>query len=347
MLLLLALPTACAKQPAVEEPIAISFSASMSEDLPSTRAANEIDGNATLQSAGFGVFASYTGLHKYAESSVTPDYMFNQQVRYNSGHWEYEPIKYWPSGEGEITANPDPVNPHHVSFFAYAPFSDGSNACVPSFLRVGELGDPWILYRLANDPANQVDLLYTPPLMDQTRPSVGSRLAFSFRHALSCVGDTVTVAVGENLRDVLLSEISAGTSERVRVVLQEVKVKYSLTAKGRLNLWNEGQANWTALINEDVLTIRTQTLLNGSTTIWDTDNGGTSTPWAAVGNGIFCIPVEASGYPQKAEVDITFVISRTQGGSVIDAVRQVSSEIKLNTYLKEGETTDLNFTLNN
>lgn len=346
ILLLLALPVACTKQPAAEEPIAIGFSASLSDDLPLTRAAGEIDGDAALRAAGFGVFACYTGLHTYAESSVTPDFMFNQHVHYSGGHWEYEPVKYWPAGEGEITQEPDPANPHHVSFFAYAPYSDGSRACIPSFIRVGEMGDPWLLYRLADDPAEQVDLLYATPLLDQTRPSIGARLNFSFRHALACVGEKVSVALGDDLRAALLGEVTAGTIESARVVLQSVKVTYTLTAKGRLNLWNRGQANWTALTSEDVVTTRSQTLLSGgSAQIW-TSAGDASSPWEVGDKGIFCVPVEAPGYPQKAVVDITFIIYRTQGGQTAGTERQVSSEVQLKTYLSEGKTTDLNIKLN-
>ncbi|MBQ9660456.1 MAG: hypothetical protein IJV37_04230, partial [Bacteroidales bacterium] len=125
-----ALGSGCARMTALQEPepVAIAFSVSAGDYL-ATRAEGEIPTDEVLRAgSGFGVFACYTGAHKYSESSVSPDFMYNQKVTYNPGipAWEYSPVKYWPNGEGEPVGETG-ENPHYVSFFAYAPYSDGTS----------------------------------------------------------------------------------------------------------------------------------------------------------------------------------------------------------------------------
>ena len=68
-----------------------------------------------IKKQGFGVFGCYTGALVYESSTVTPDFMYNQQVNGEKVGteyvWSYNPVKYWPN-EGK------------VSFFAYAPYVD-------------------------------------------------------------------------------------------------------------------------------------------------------------------------------------------------------------------------------
>lgn len=308
-----------------ENLVPIAFSAVVSGDMPLTRAAHEIGDDATLQANGFGVFACYTGLHKYSESDANASFMYDQKVEWSAAnsHWVYEPLKYWPNGEGEATSVTG-ENPHYVSFFAYAPYSDGSNACIPSYILEQEKGDPWILYRLSEDPANQVDLLYAVPLLDQTKPQIGEKLEFTFKHALACVGDTVRVR----------NSIS-GTGFEVR--LKEVRVDYTLTAKARMVLWNRGAANWSVVQSEDVVTTRSVTLLSG---------GNASLPASFEGNGVFCIPAEASGYPQKATIHVTYLVDYSDP-SIPTVERSASTELLLKGLLQEGKKTDIIVNLTN
>lgn len=69
--------------------------------------------------AGFGVFAYYTDGEDYASANTFPNFMYNQQVTYQSGAWKYEPVKYWPNEYGQ-SAISDDVD--RVSFFSYAPW---------------------------------------------------------------------------------------------------------------------------------------------------------------------------------------------------------------------------------
>lgn len=286
-----------------EKMVPISFSAVVSDGI-ATRATGMIGDDASLQSGGFGVFGCYTGLHNYSESDANSSFMYNQELEWVSGdaHWEYNPVKYWPGEEG-----------HKVSFFAYAPYSEcDGTGCIPSCVRYQETADPWVMYRIAEDPAQQVDLLYATPLLDQTKMAVNERLEFTFKHALACVGDNVTIS-----------------TSATGVTLKEVSIDYTLTAKGRLVLWNRGSANWTPIQSEDVVTVRSVSLLTG---------GHEPLPKTFTGQGLFCIPAEAAGYPQKATIHVTYVVNNVE--------HTATSELMLKGLLQEGKTLDINITLN-
>ena len=286
-----------------EKMVPISFSAAVSDGI-ATRATGMIGDDASLQAGGFGVFGCYTGLHNYSESDANSSFMYNQKLEWVSGdaHWEYNPVKYWPGEEG-----------HKVSFFAYAPYSEcDGTGCIPSCVRYQETADPWVMYRIAEDPAQQVDLLYATPLLDQTKMAVNERLEFTFKHALACVGDNVTIS-----------------TSATGVTLKEVSIDYTLTAKGRLVLWNRGSANWTPIQSEDVVTVRSVSLLTA---------GNEPLPKTFSGQGLFCIPAEAAGYPQKATIHVTYVVNNVE--------HTATSELMLKGLLQEGKTLDINITLN-
>ena len=286
-----------------EKMVPISFSAAVSDGI-ATRATGMIGDDASLQAGGFGVFGCYTGLHNYSESDANSSFMYNQELEWVSGdaHWEYNPVKYWPGEEG-----------HKVSFFAYAPYSECNGAgCIPACVRYQETADPWVMYRIAENPDDQVDLLYATPLLDQTKMAVNERLEFTFKHALACVGDNVTIS-----------------TSATGVTLKEVSIDYTLTAKGRLVLWNRGSANWTPIQSEDVVTVRSVSLLTG---------GHEPLPKTFSGQGLFCIPAEAAGYPQKATIHVTYVVNNVE--------HTATSELMLKGLLQEGKTLDINITLN-
>lgn len=286
-----------------EKMVPISFSAAVSDGI-ATRATGMIGDDASLQAGGFGVFGCYTGLHNYSESDANSSFMYNQELEWVSGdaHWEYNPVKYWPGEEG-----------HKVSFFAYAPYSEcDGTGCIPSCVRYQETADPWVMYRIAEDPAQQVDLLYATPLLDQTKMAVNERLEFTFKHALACVGENVTIS-----------------TSATGVTLKEVSIDYTLTAKGRLVLWNRGSANWTPIQSEDVVTVRSVSLLTG---------GHEPLPKTFSGQGLFCIPAEAAGYPQKATIHVTYTLNSVE--------HSATSVLLLKGLLQEGKTLDLSINLN-
>ena len=150
----------------------------------------------SLHDTGFGIFACYTGQHKLDVSTVTCDFMYNQQINYVGTQWTYTPVKYWPVQEQGKNAD-------YISFFAYGPYAGTPgtasypNHCITDFSLPYEVGQPWLTYRLADDPLSsdvnkqQVDLLFAAS-NDEQRPSKNYRVGFTFRHALACFGSKVT-----------------------------------------------------------------------------------------------------------------------------------------------------------
>lgn len=166
MLFLLAL-TGCSKDEAGNDsdaPVPVRFEAGSPEVFKSR---SLIESESALRGAGFGVFAYYTGATAWesAKESATPNFMYNQQVRYSSG-WTYTPVKYWPNADGE-----------KVSFFAYAPYTSSS-----IFSSNSAPGDPTISYTW--EASN--DLLYDKQI-DQVKGTVSSAVTFTFKHALAKV----------------------------------------------------------------------------------------------------------------------------------------------------------------
>lgn len=342
--LLLALLTAhaCTQLGEQQSSAPIAFSAVVAGDMPATRAVNMTD-ETGLKGNGFGVFGCYTGLHTYSESSVSTDFMHNQRMTWDAGnsHWVYDPVKYWPGEEG-----------HHVSFFAYAPYSDGSLECIPSFIFDHEVADPWIFYRLAADVNDQVDLLYADPLLDQTRHAIGDPLTFTFKHALACVGDTVRISCSDAFRNALKAQVDGGSCSEIKVLLKKLEIEYALTAKARLVLWNRGSANWNVVQSEEVLTKRTVPFTVGQYgsdyLLWMYPNNAGEekyTPWSDTGHGVFCIPAEANGYAQGAKMSMVYDIVREGGVSLLN--HTVTATLPLKGLVQEGKVLNINMEINN
>lgn len=336
--------TACSSEDtksAADSGVAISFSTTMPT---ATRAANAINNNTHLKNAGgFGVFGCYTGLHRYSDSNVRPDFMYNEHVTSidDGSTWTYSPLKYWPNGEGETSSGSViGENPHYVSFMAYAPYSDNytgaSGYCIPSFSLQGEIGNPWLTYRIHNDVSQQVDLLYARhsdehPILDQTKPlATNSKVLFDFKHALACVGDKITIICSEGIKNQVNSRV-VGSVTQARVVIKSFKIEYTLTSKARLVLWNQGEPNWQAIFSEAPTCERTVTLVPNAT---DTKlvvytSGSTGDPYTITGKGVFYIPKDLQGYPQSAKVSITYCISTYNGSWTDDSDNTGSATISM------------------
>lgn len=328
------------------QPIMFSAGMGAGKQAP-TRAANDINDKPTLSAkGGFGVFGCYTGLHRYSDSNVRPDFMYNEHVTSTDGSiWTYSPLKYWPNGEGETSSGSvTGENPHYVSFMAYAPYSDthtgASGYCIPSFSLQGEIGNPWLTYRLHENVANQVDLLYAKhsnehPILDQTKPlATDSKVLFDFNHALACVGDKVSINCSDNMKAKLAERASSGTD--IRVDITKLEIVYTLTSKARLVLWNQGEANWQTIYSEQPTCTRTVTLVeDGHTVVAYTFDNTVITPgtnkWD--GSGVFYIPTELSGFPQTAQVNLTYRISTYSGSDwVLGIPKEGSVTINLKDY---------------
>ena len=210
--------TSCAKVQTVSTPemdAPVSFGA-YTGNVP-TKAGAYGEMNATLLQAGFGVFA-YKTAGNY-DGTTTPDFMWNEDVAYSAGSWQYHPIKYWPnqlaSGNTDSQATPaQGYTVDKVSFFAYAPYvaatpADGTVAStdegIIALTANSATGDPKVTYKVSNNLDKQVDLVWavshgdtwnnvaggtnTPtkflPYLDLQKPAIGTPIHFYFHHALA------------------------------------------------------------------------------------------------------------------------------------------------------------------
>ena len=324
----------CSKQDGAIENItpqgdAISFAVkAVSASEATTRATGEINNISNLQSNSFGVFASYTGLHKYSDSNVSSDFIYNEEVSYDPVEgWTYSPVRYWPNGEGE-----DAALPHYVSFFAYAPYN---SPCISDVSNAHEAGDPWITYKLAADVDNQEDLLYAMQL-DKTKQAVGDRVTFEFQHALACVGDHVSISMSDELNTAL---------GRKTLKLTDVSIDYTLTAKAKLMLWNNGTANWQPILSENATVVRSVSLLSSGN-----EEITTTSPWTDSNHGVFYIPLTVADNVQKAEVHISYDVYDENDTKVDELSKSGTVTLKLSDYpdaYKAGKQLDIDIILKN
>jgi len=310
------------------------------------------DATTSLRDKGFGVFAAHTGIYKYASSTVTPNLMYNQQVDYDdaTGVWQYSPIVYWPAGEDG--------NESYVSFFAYAPYSDGSaddeRDCITDFSLGSETGDPWLVYRLGGTEqadgylgwkASQQDLVCAFS-KDQTRGSgTDTRVTLDFRHALASVGDQVTLSCDYTVEDRLKALY---TTSDVKLTVSKVTLDYQLTPKGRLVLNDAGMSNWQAINSGDALVHRyltfepSQVMATATSRLAATTRKFTS----STGNGIFYIPLENGSSRQTLTVTADYAISSDDPTEIFDS-GQASATADL-TYVhnaSEGRNINMSFKL--
>ena len=126
--------------------------------------------DAVLKTCGFGVFGFYTDNNEYEQSRI-PDFMYNQEVKWNTTYWAYEPIKYWPNEYGNSAISDDNDK---VTYFAYAPYvevtpasgklvkaqSDDDQWGITGMSRNSAAGDPLIKYIASFENGKSVDLLW-------------------------------------------------------------------------------------------------------------------------------------------------------------------------------------------
>lgn len=190
-----------------------------------TRANTGLMTQEALQRNGFGVFAYYTEDAQWADNtdSHTPNFMYNQPVKYQSNAWQYEPIKYWPNDystgnvdqkqgtNGEDHAATGSRDHSYVSFFAYAPYtavdvSSGSAVATTGITAITSntaTGAPTVNYTLPTNITTDtlVDLLWATPHTDQQKLAVNEKVKFSFLHGLAGVEVDVVRDLEDNISD--------------------------------------------------------------------------------------------------------------------------------------------------
>jgi len=221
-----------------------------------------------LQSAHFGVFGYYTNDEPYSPSAK-PDFMYNQEVFYSGGSWDYAPVKYWPNNYGSA-AESDAID--RLSFFAYAPYVsvnystgivDGGDDLVgiTALSRNTASGDPIVKYAVSMNPAECVDLcwgvaagnftssvdgtsntvLAGNPFINLIKPKTGDRLNFEFKHALAALN--VMIDTDVDVDSHAGGDLDGETHIYVRSITFE-----GFTTKGALNLNSQaGTPAWSDL----------------------------------------------------------------------------------------------------
>lgn len=167
----------------------------------------EITSVSDLQSAGFGLFAYYTGTNDYSNISSAPGVIFNnRQVTYSASKWSYGSVsEYWPTKEGE-----------KVTFFAYAPWGDWNSS-------VTKTGDaPTIPYTVIDEITSakitaQKDLLWGTqgngsPYRNVTKASTDGRVNLFFRHAISKIRFFVAGGAANSIKEADSPEYGNWTS---------------------------------------------------------------------------------------------------------------------------------------
>ena len=263
--------------------------------------------NNGLYKSGFGVFGYYTDSELYNADSFKPNFMYNTYVHATAAdQWSYEPVRYWPNEYG-VDAVSDDVD--RVSFFAYAPYvtvnastgnvtnnststyleDNGSAVGIVGLSRNTAFGDPFVKYVASLDPSKAVDLTYGRALnsiqrqgldplaagasmLDLSKPAVGTKLGFSFQHALAALNVQVDAAVDALTPGTQLGTEADGSTvdEMTRIYVRSITFE-GLTDKGMLNLRD---GNW---YDENG-----QYGVDGTLAIYDGRNNGREAVMAAV-----------------------------------------------------------------
>lgn len=198
-----------------------------------TTRANTTDDLLKTAGVGFGVFAYYTQNSNYPALNTTlvPNFMYNQHVTWNAGAWTYSPLKYWPNdfAAGNVDGSTPAAqgsSQDRLSFFAYGPriyadpdtgeaklkdgngdYTIGKNTGIIGITLSSAASDPKVHFRLG---AGAEDLVWSS-LKDKTKmtgtPLINYVPTFAFAHALS----GLRFEVGGNFDAVSGGQIADGT----------------------------------------------------------------------------------------------------------------------------------------
>lgn len=209
----------------------------------------------SLKDAGFGVFA-YHNTSAYA-GNLAPDFMYNQQVKYSSPSWGYNPVKYWPNNTGEM-----------LSFFAYAPWVDVNEATgrvtdassgtgIMALSSHTATGDPLVSYASTADLAKGVDLCWADAatLRDRTRPNVTDKVQMNFKHATAKLNVQIDAAVDA-------TTVGTSVATYTKIYLRSITLK-GFAMEGTLNLNSTGAADWTGVATGNWLSHNAVTFYDG------------------------------------------------------------------------------------
>lgn len=231
-------------------------------------------GNTTsLQTEGFGLFATYTDNATYT-ATTGPNFMYNTKV--STKDWTYSPLRYWPNETSTTNADGKGATSEGVdrlSFFAYAPYVEATattGAVTENTVGITALTannattDPKVTYVVADDPSKSVDLLWGvvpagttkwsnvtgtdidiaegKPYLNLIKPNTTQKVNFNFRHALAKLGLKVVGA---------FDAVTGGTKDAAtKITVASVTIEgtgFKKTAVLNLNNTTANEPLWEAV----------------------------------------------------------------------------------------------------
>ena len=253
---------ACAKvetvKPVVDEPVSfgVYVPKTTKAGTPGTITTNGAESTVSLQTEGFGVFATYSDGGDYA-ATIGPNFMYNTKV--STAAWTYSPVKYWPNETiNDNNGASGPANADKLSFLAYAPWVNHKEAYgstgITGLTANNATTDPKVTYTISTDPSESVDLLwavaptggisYTDvhnttvevaegmPLLNLTKPAHDYTLNFLFKHATSRLALKIIGAFDQVAEGGSLVSPTKVTVSQIRIV------DLPVSTSGVLNLNN-------------------------------------------------------------------------------------------------------------
>ena len=87
----------------------IQFSVYTNRAVTRAGQAGSLNTEALKEGDGIGVFAYHTNNSKYDERTSLPNFMYNQNVKFDAANnaWTYDPVKYWPNEFGKNAVSED------------------------------------------------------------------------------------------------------------------------------------------------------------------------------------------------------------------------------------------------
>lgn len=170
---------ACTRLETDEDTVFTEMPISFSTAADTRAGRTYVQGITFAASSRIGVFCYYTGQTAFGDGTACqPNFMYHQLLtKQSSGAWVYEPVKYWPNGQGD-----------KLTFCAYYPYrgtgitlaTDNATAGLPQFT-----------FTVQEHSVDEVDFMLSDVVADEMHvtaertTTVGYRVLLRFHHALS------------------------------------------------------------------------------------------------------------------------------------------------------------------
>ena len=292
----------------------------------------------SLQTVGFGVFATYSNGGNYA-ATIGPNFMYNTKV--STASWTYSPVKYWPNETiDDHNGATGPAAADKLSFFAYAPHvaaTASTGAVTPSTEGITALTtnaattDPKVSFTVATDPKKAVDLLWAVapanftykdvhnadvtvtegmPLLNLTKPAHDYVIRFNFKHATSRLGLKIVGAFDQVAEGGTLDNKTKVTVKEIKLVdvpaYTSAVLNLNNTAAG-VPLW-EGTTGTTATFTVDGTNLNSTIKDSGTDEVQTVEGVTASEKNVFVDNNTFFTLIPKAG-STDVKVQITYYVT--------------------------------------